>query len=558
MIVTDGVLAVPVMNARGRMRDERSRPCPAEILGQAHQTLISTQVVSATFTDFTNRRLTHGHSTMGKRKRDIASQEAIENGFRGQKVQVNGAKPQAEHHEKGIKVLEARASNSQVSGTLQIVVGTYEKLLHGITATITKSSNEISTQFTEVEFADTFLFNAHDSAVRCLAVAPITKDSDKVILASGGSDQVINLYSLSTRLPSSSKGENPPRPLLSGNKINENPKNREIGSLQHHAGSINALHFPSKSKLLSAAEDSTIAVARTRDWTILASIKAPLPKTLGQPNGDTALIRASPAGINDFALHPSMKLMLSLGKGEKCMRLWNLVTGKKAGVLNFDRDFLHRVGEGRHSSGEGRKIRWNHLGEEFVVAFEYGCVIYGVDSAPRCYVLPSPRTKIQQVHYLTIPIGEEDISQEFLAVSTEDGRIVLYSTSLFDLENTPKSNSTDSLPNCSSIGQLVGLSGELTSRIKDFEYVSLPGLHSDLFVSGSSNGTIGLWLLDTHQLITKLAEANQNTSSIAAHGSNAPGSTVMNKLPLPMGKLLGTYATGNRIMCIKAFEISGP
>ena len=73
-----------------------------------------------------------------------------------------------------------------------------------------------------------------------------------------------------------------------------------------------------------------------------------------------------------------MKLMLSVGKGEKCMRLWNLVTGKKAGVLNFERDLLQNVGEGRYSSGEGRRVEWNSLGEEFAVAFESGCAVYGI------------------------------------------------------------------------------------------------------------------------------------------------------------------------------------
>ena len=35
--------------------------------------------------------------------------------------------------------------------------------------------------------------------------------------------------------------------------------------------------------------------------------------------------------------------MVTVSKGERCMRLWNLVTGKKAGVLNFSRDVLHSV-----------------------------------------------------------------------------------------------------------------------------------------------------------------------------------------------------------------------
>lgn len=68
------------------------------------------------------------------------------------------------------------------------------------------------------------------------------------------------------------------------------------------------------------------------------------------------------------------------------MRLWNLVTGKKAGVLNFSKDVLQSVKEGRWSTGEGRKIEWNSKGEEFAVAFEWGAVVFGVVSF-RCSLM---------------------------------------------------------------------------------------------------------------------------------------------------------------------------
>lgn len=73
-----------------------------------------------------------------------------------------------------------------------------------------------------------------------------------------------------------------------------------------------------------------------------------------------------------------MKLMVSVGRGEKCMRLWNLITGKKAGVLNFGRELLQGVGEGKGAKGEGRRVEWNSLGEEFVVGFERGCAVFGM------------------------------------------------------------------------------------------------------------------------------------------------------------------------------------
>lgn len=266
--------------------------------------------------------------------------------------------------------------------TIQIITGSYEKILHGVTATISSQPDSQSKEDFRVDFADTFLFSAHATAIRCLAISPPSSSlgapgSRKAILASGGSDQIINLYHISTA-PAQSEDAVSCFPSLGGKQVMENPRNKELGSLQHHTSTINVLHFPTRSKLLSAAEDNTIAVTRTRDWTVLSTIKAPVPKAHGRPSGDTAPYGGTPAGVNDFAVHPSLKLMVSVGKGEKCMRLWNLVTGKKAGVLNFERDLLQDIGEGRWASGEGRKVEWNSLGEEFVVGFEKGAVVFGM------------------------------------------------------------------------------------------------------------------------------------------------------------------------------------
>lgn len=283
--------------------------------------------------------------------------------------------------------------------TVQIITGSYEKILHGVTARIALPVEQVDKKIREVpevEFDDTFLFNAHSSAIRCLAISPPSSSADasrsqKAILASGGSDQIINLYHIST-FPPSQNSESTPLPSLVGTKFIKHPSNRELGSLQHHDSSINALYFPTRSKLLSAAEDNTIAITRTRDWAVLSTIKAPNPKAHGRPSGDTAPFGGTPAGVNDFAVHPSMKLMVSVGKGEKCMRLWNLVTGKKAGVLNFERDLLQGIGEGRWGSGEGRKVDWNSLGEEFAVGFEKGAVVFGMVHSCWGQEYPAKRT----------------------------------------------------------------------------------------------------------------------------------------------------------------------
>ena len=306
-------------------------------------------------------------ANMGKRKRD-----SIESG-QCSKIAGESAK-----QSKPLDAPDGQAQSMDSQIIIQVIVGTYEKTLHGIQAMFNIEAPESS----DVQFADTFLLSPHNAAIRCLALSPVSAseqfESQRLILASGSSDQVINLYHISRTAQV--------RPSLSGEKVSglpelhikDTPKNKELGSLQHHGGSVNALCFPTRSKLISAADDNTMSIARTRDWTILSTIKAPIPKARGRPSGDTAPLGEGPTGINDLAVHPSMKLMVSVGKGERCMRLWNLVTGKKAGVLNFDRDLLNGVGEGKWASGEGRRVRWNSTGEEFVVGFERGCIAFGV------------------------------------------------------------------------------------------------------------------------------------------------------------------------------------
>ncbi|EXJ59398.1 uncharacterized protein A1O5_12279 [Cladophialophora psammophila CBS 110553] len=433
------------------------------------------------------------------------------------------------------------------SPVVQIVVGSYERVLHGITASI---SNLLSASSTvSVQFADTFLFNAHASAIKCLALSPLplhgSSESQGVYLATGGSDEKVNIFTLSAS-PVADNERLPPMPSLGKNAISENPRNRELGTLLQHSSHITALHFPSRGKLLSGSEDNTIAVTRLKDLTVISTIKAPRPKAQGQPSGDTVPPGATPAGINDFSVHPSLKLMLSVGRGERCMRLWNLVTGKKAGVLNFGREILNSVREGKYSSGEGRRIRWNPDGSEFAVAFERGVVVFGADSRPKCKVLPEPLTKLHQIHYQSIPsdLGE-GAPNTLLALSTEDGRILFYDTDKISPHSACEESSNDQpgrpfIPDATLVATVGGNSAGFTTRIKDFEILFLPpnahGQNDMAIIAASSDGTIRVILL----LLSEVLAASKS------------------KKPVQAGIVIGTYETGNRITCLKAFVMLPP
>ncbi|TKA72429.1 hypothetical protein B0A55_05399 [Friedmanniomyces simplex] len=426
---------------------------------------------------------------------------------------------------------------------VQLVTGSYERVLHGISAKVprqllrptTSSTQDVDSSSPDgnqvVTFSDTFLFAAHASSVRCLAISPST-ESDKRYLATGSSDERINVYSISTAPPTNDRRVDLPT-LASNTTTSENPRNRSLGSLIHHDRAVTRLEFPAKGKLFSSAEDNTIAISRTRDWTVLSSIKAPIPKPQGRPSGDTAAPGETPAGVNDFAIHPSQKLMLSVGRGERCLRLWNLMTSKKAGVLNFDRSLLTQAGEGKYSSGEGRQVLWNGAGDAYTVGFERGAAVFGTDSKPQALIQPSPPTKLHQFHILQA--GGDAGKCELLAVSTEDGRILF-----FRLNTTPPADDEDKLPLCPCVAQLGGSAAGIGGRIKDFEILEIQTEEASapptrLVITASSDGAIRLWSLGE-----LFAESEGGESA-----------------PRQVGSLIGTLETGNRVTCLGAFVLDG-
>lgn len=430
--------------------------------------------------------------------------------------------------------------------TLQVITGSYERVLHGFTAQIPSQTFRSASTYrpkspqpvSDVEFTDTFLFTAHASSVRCLALSR-SKESSKCILATGGADERINLYSISSAPPAQHDDDGKPaEPSLSTTAVLVNPKNKELGSLIHHSRPVTKLQFLTKGKLFSSADDNVIAISRTRDWTVLSTIKAPIPKPIGRPSGDTAGPGEVPAGVNDFAIHPSMKLMMTVGKGEKCMRLWNIVTGKKAGVLNFDRTLLQQVGEGKHGLGEGRRVIWTEDGERFIVCFENGAAVFGMDCEPQAILRPNPPSKLHDVVCLSTEITKS--SSSTLALSTEDGRITL-----FDLGDIPKSATTtgneDDLPKIESHAQIGGVATGHKARVKACTFLSVrdESLGSVLCVTGSSDGAVRIWSVDNGDL-TGPAKSTTVDDATESH-------------PRQVGQLIATNESETRITCLSAF-----
>jgi protein MAK11 len=155
-------------------------------------------------------------------------------------------------------------------------------------------------------------------------------------------------------------------------------------------------------------------------------------------------------------------------------------------------------------------------------------------------------TKLHQICYLSNRLTVQD-NEDLIAVSTEDGRIIFYSS-----KEAQKSTSNEtSIPNAVAKGQLEHRSGGGTGRIKDFEILDLPrrvGSTSDLLiVTGSSSGEVRIWAVPRNDLKAKGGASGEGTGE-------TNGLTASKQV----GRMLGTYETGNRITCLRAFMMNEP
>lgn len=130
---------------------------------------------------------------------------------------------------------------------------------------------------------------------------------------------------------------------------------------------------------------------------------------------------------------------------------------------------------------------------------------------------------MHKVEYVSVGDNED---RSVLAVSTEDGRILFYSTATADITNDD--GKEDTLPCAKLIAQLGGKESGILGRIKDFKL--LRASDRTFVITANSEGKIGLWTLEMSELrVHEAKEAKQ------------------------VGKLSGTYETGNRVTCLEGF-----
>lgn len=158
-------------------------------------------------------------------------------------------------------------------------------------------------------------------------------------------------------------------------------------------------------------------------------------------------------------------------------------------------------------------------------------------------------TKLHQLKYVKLDTSDE-ANSELLTVSTEDGRILFYSTDPKHLVK-PSEDAESPLPIAPLLFQLGGKDHGQSTRIKDFEVLYLKGksaASSCLIVTGSSDGEVKIWSLNQDQL--KQSQTDKPSKS----KKEAPSK----EAPRQVGTLLGSYETGNRITCLAAFVMHKP
>ncbi|KAI0322778.1 WD40-repeat-containing domain protein [Amylostereum chailletii] len=245
---------------------------------------------------------------------------------------------------------------SPLPTSFKVVAGSYEKLLYGFDGTYSNTPSSSSSTL-EWSLNPIFIFPAHVSSVKAVAASP----QGGKWLATGITDEIIKVWDLRRR--------------------------REIGGLLHHEGSITHLVFPSRSHLLSASEDGTLALFRARDWSVLRTLKGHKGR------------------VNSVAIHPSGKAGLSVGK-DRTLRMWDLMRGKGSASTKL--------------GVEGELVRWSTDGSLLVVQHQKTIDVYSTELS-LLHTITHP-SRVHDVKFVMRPNGEGEV----LLVAGEDKKTVAY------------------------------------------------------------------------------------------------------------------------------------
>ncbi|KAI8972514.1 WD40-repeat-containing domain protein [Pilobolus umbonatus] len=276
----------------------------------------------------------------------------------------------------------------------RIIVGTYERLLYGINAFWNADK-------TQLDLEPIFIIPAHTGCIRTVAIGGH-------FLASGSSDEIIRLYDIKKR--------------------------KEYGSLGgHQQGDITDIKFHGK-YMLTASDDHSICIWRTKDWEFLKTLKGHKAK------------------VNSIAIHPTGKIALSVSTDRSAI-LWNLMTAKKASVHKLGRE-------------EPMLVLWSPEGDQYAIMFDKTINIYNVSDAKIATTI-THSSRLHSMHYY----HSDQSRKDYIITGSEDKTICIW-----DKDQLIKEIKGHQL------------------RVKGLSLVKSEG--KDVLVSVASDGVIKCWNLE--------------------------------------------------------------
>ncbi|KAF5094902.1 hypothetical protein D0Z03_001961 [Geotrichum reessii] len=334
-------------------------------------------------------------------------------------VTIKEESPEPTSSNKTTPVAEEKKSFPKSAPTFRVITGSYEHNLLCVSVTLYPEAPV---------FTPVFHFTPHTQSIRCLA-------QSKRYLTSGSNDEHIRIYDLQKR--------------------------KELGTLLHHDGSITRLEFFDNKWLLSASDDGKICIWRTKDWEVL-----------GELQGHKA------GGINDLSIHPSGRIAISAGN-DHTLRLWNLMTARKASVLKLKKDVALRC-------------RWSPDGTAFVLGFDRKVVVYSAATSEPTGRVLKLKSPLQHMEMLTLK------GVEYVVTSHSDGSIIFYP--LDQITEEVKTEDSEELTTAKLPDSAFKVVGHAV-RVKNFSFFHYEPTDVIYMSSVSSDGNLVIWDLNTRDQV---------------------------------------------------------
>ncbi|KAK6465408.1 WD40-repeat-containing domain protein [Scheffersomyces coipomensis] len=344
--------------------------------------------------------------------------------------------------ESKIEKVEQVKPSRPLRSTIQfrIMVGSYEHNLLCLSVILDPNSKK------DPIFQPIFHFQAHSLSIKSMDIA-------KRYLVTGSNDEHIRIYDLQKR--------------------------KELGNLLSHQGTVTTLKFSTEIDntktsvsteksgkwLLSGSADGKIIIWRTKDWEVFGTLKGHQAK------------------VNDLAIHPTGRVAISVSE-DKTIRLWNLMTAKKAAVLKIKgRDHLGQSGE---------FVRWSVNGDYFLVGLLDQILVYHTTTAK---IVKKLAFKSTLMNFEIINID----GTEWLITGHGNGTIdffKLHDQVISKLNSEDKEESKVWESTSETLEPIFQFRGH-TNRIKGFTYFNDPVETNGipLLISVSSDGKIVVWNL---------------------------------------------------------------